>query len=158
MTLRLMKRNLVDAFLRHKDKEIFFAPLFSISGFMQIYIPQKKIPNKKTTYNFHKRYNVFVNAIFSFSSKPLYFVFYSGIFVTFLSACFVIFLIIQKIFSDSVLSGWSSIMASIWFIGGVVITFMGVVAIYVNKIFLESKDRPLFIVKRSEGFSDNLLN
>ena len=75
MTLRLMKRNLVDAFLRHKDKEVFLAPLFSISGFKQIYIPQKKIPSKKTTYNFHRRYNIFVNSIFSFSSKPLYFVF-----------------------------------------------------------------------------------
>lgn len=152
MTIRLMRKNLVQAFLRHKDKELYFGPLFSLAGFNQIFIPQEKSPNKKTTYSFLKRYNVFINSILSFSSKPLYFVFYSGIFTTFISLIFVIYIIYLRVFSDTMESGWASLMVSLWFLGGVVITFIGLVAIYVNKIYLEIKDRPLYIINRSEGF------
>jgi len=155
MTLRLMRRGVVNSFLEHKDKEIYFAPIFSLTGFNQVYIPQKKLPSKKTTYSLFKRYNVFINAILSFSSKPLYFVFYSGIFTTFLSLIFVLYIIYLKLFSDSMSSGWSSLMVSLWFIGGVIITFIGLVAIYINKIYLEVKDRPLYTIKKSEGFSDS---
>lgn len=152
MTVRLMRRNIVNAFLEYKDKEIYFAPLFSLAGFNQTYFPQKKLSKIKTTYTFAKRYNIFINAILSFSSKPLYFVFYSGIFTTLAAFFFVSYIVLAKLFFHPVASGWSSLMASIWFLGGIIITFIGLVAIYVNKIYLEIKDRPLYIINRSEGF------
>ncbi len=152
MTVRLMRKNVVNAFLKYKDKEIYFAPLFSLTGFNQIYIPQEKNEQKKSTYTFIKRYNLFINAILSFSSKPLYFVFYSGVLTTIIAAVFVFYIVLSKIFSDSVSSGWSSLMASIWFLGGVIITFIGLVAIYLNKIYFEIKDRPLYNIKNLEGF------
>lgn len=154
MTIRLMRKKLVDAFLKYKDKEIYFAPLFSLAGFNQIYLPQEKNDQKKSTYTFLKRYNLFINAILSFSSKPLYFVFYSGLITTVVSVFFVLYIVFSKIFSDSVSSGWSSLMASMWFLGGVIITFIGLVAIYINKIYFEIKDRPLYNIKSSEGFPE----
>jgi putative glycosyltransferase len=154
MTLRLMKKSLVDAFLQHKDKEIYFAPIFSLAGFNQIYLPQTKNAQQKTTYTLLKRYNIFINAILSFSSKPLYFVFYSGLLTTITSSLFVFYIVLSKFMSNSISSGWSSLMASIWFLGGIIITFIGLVAIYINKIYVEIKDRPLHIIKKLEGFSE----
>ena len=154
MTIRLMRRNLVNAFLEYKDKEIYFAPLFSLAGFNQTFFPQKKLLKRKTTYTLAKRYNIFINAILSFSSKPLYFVFYSGILTTLAASFFVSYIVLAKLFSYPVASGWSSLMASIWFLGGIIITFIGLVAIYINKIYIEIKDRPLYSIKKLEGFSE----
>ena len=80
------------------------------------------------------------------------FIFYTGLFITSFSFLFAIYLIISRLMSDTVQQGWSSVMASIWIIGGIIITFLGLIAIYVNKIYTEVKDRPLYVISRKHGF------
>ena len=67
---------------------------------------------------------------------------------------YAIFLIFDKLFmSQTPVDGWTSVMVSIWVIGGLVISFMGVIGIYLSKIFIETKRRPFFIVRGVYGRS-----
>ena len=81
-TIRIMRKSYVEALLCFKDKEIHFAPLADLAGFNQREISIIKGNKKKTTYSFSKKYHLFINQIFSYSSKPLYFIFYLGILIT----------------------------------------------------------------------------
>lgn len=154
MTLRIMKKEFVDAFLKHKDKNLILAPVMSLSGYSIKGINLNKQSSKGSTYSIFDRYNIFINGILSFSSKPLYFVFYSGISITFLSFFFLLYTLFLKVFGEVSIDGWTSLIISIWLIGGIISTFLGIISIYINYIFLEVKDRPLYIVQESYGFED----
>jgi putative glycosyltransferase len=62
--------------------------------------------------------------------------------------CYVLFLLASKLLYNNSLEGWSSIMASIWLLGGLLISFVGVIGIYIAKSFIEQKKRPLYIIKK----------
>ena len=143
----MMSQRYVNALLKHKDKEVFLAGLWHITGFKQTNKPVNKLSTSETTYTLKKRISVLVNSITSFSSAPLKGIFYIGAFISSCSLFYIIYLIVHKIFFSSPLSGWTSLMASIWLIGGLIILFLGIIGIYLAKIFSETKDRPYSIVR-----------
>lgn len=151
VTSRLMVRRYIDALLSHREREIFILGLWHITGFDQQSQIIKKLNKGQTTYTFRKKISLLVNSITSFSNTPLVFIFYIGIFIFLTASFYIIFLVSNWLFISKPISGWTSVMASLWFIGGMVISFIGVIGIYLSKIFSETKQRPYTIVKQIYG-------
>ena len=148
VTARLMTRRYVDALLRHKEREVFMAGLWHITGFDQRSQIIKKHSVSATTYTFRRKMALLVNSVTSFSNAPLVGIFYIGVAISLIAVLYIFYLAIQWTFLAKPLSGWTSVMASIWLLGGMVISFIGVVGIYLSKIFSETKHRPYTIVRQ----------
>ena len=151
VTARLMTRRYVDALLQHQEREVFMAGLWHITGFTQSPHTVMKHCTSETTYTLRRKIALLVNSITSFSNAPLVSIFYIGIFICLFASTYIIYLFIQWLFLAKPLSGWTSVMASIWLLGGMVISFIGVVGIYLSKIFSETKQRPYTIVRQIHG-------
>ncbi len=147
VTARLMTRRYVEALLRHGEREIVIAGLWAITGFDQRKHVVKKLSHSQTTYSIWRKISIFVNAIPSFSSMPLSFMFYIGVFIFITSLIVAINFAAHWLFASRTISGWTSLIVSIWILGGIVISFIGVVGMYVGKIFSEVKARPYTIVR-----------
>ena len=151
VTARLMTRRYVEALLMHREREVFLAGLWHITGFVQRPYIVTKHDTSRTTYGVKYKMSLFVNSVTSFSSAPLVAIFYIGISISFFAALYTGYLLIHWFFLSTPLSGWTSVMASIWLLGGLVITFLGVIGIYLSKIYSETKKRPYTIVRRIYG-------
>jgi len=147
VTARLMSRRYVEALLRHEEREVFMAGLWHITGFAQHPQIVKKHSTSETTYTFRRKMSLLVNSVTSFSNAPLVSIFYIGVSISLVAIFYIAYLIIHWMFLAKPLSGWTSVMASIWLLGGMVISFIGVVGIYLSKIFSETKQRPYTIVR-----------
>lgn len=148
VTTRLMVRRYVDALLRHQEREIFMAGLWHITGFDQRYQGVKKHNFSETTYTLRRKISLLVNSVTSFSNVPLISIFYIGAAISLLALAYIAYLVVSWLVFEKPMTGWTSIMASIWLLGGMLISFIGVVGIYVAKIFSESKQRPYTIVRQ----------
>jgi putative glycosyltransferase len=148
VTARLMTRRYVDALLRHEEREVFMAGLWHITGFAQLPQVVKKHSTSETTYTFRSKMSLLVNSVTSFSNAPLIGIFYIGLSISLIAIAYMAYLVTHWIFLAKPLSGWTSVMASIWLLGGLIISFVGVVGIYLSKIFSETKQRPYTIVRQ----------
>jgi putative glycosyltransferase len=146
-----MTRRYVDALLRHDEREVFLAGLWYITGFDQRPQTINKHNTSGTTYTFRRKMSLLVNSIASFSNAPLLTIFYIGIATSFIAVGYTVYLIINWFFFAKPLSGWTSVMASIWLLGGTIISFIGVIGIYLSKVFSEAKRRPYTIVRQIYG-------
>jgi putative glycosyltransferase len=151
VTSRLMTRRYVDSLLMHKEREIDIGGLWVITGYSQIPVNVTKHSTSETTYTFRRKIGVLVNSITSFSNFPLLLIFYVGLMISASAVFYVCFIFIQwLVISDPVL-GWSSIMASIWLLGGIIVVSIGILGIYLAKIFTEVKARPYTIIRKIYG-------
>ncbi len=148
VTARLMTRRYVDALLKFDEREVFLAGLWYITGFDQRQQPVRKLDSSKTTYTLRRKLAVFVNSVTSFSNVPLVSVFYIGLVISLVAGSYTLYLVFFWAFLAKPLSGWTSVMASIWLLGGLIISFIGIVGIYISKIFSETKRRPYTIIKQ----------
>jgi putative glycosyltransferase len=157
VTARLMTRRYVDALLMHQERELFIVGVWHLTGFSQHPQVIKKLSIGATSYTLRKKISLAVNAVTSFSNAPLVWIFNIGAFIAMASACFVGYLAVNWIFFTSPPSGWTSVIASIWLVGGLVISFIGIVGIYLSKIFVEIKQRPYTIVREvyKNGLNSN---
>lgn len=148
VTARLMTKTYVRSLIRHHEREIFLAGLWQITGYKQTPILIDKGHRSNSTYDFYRKYSILLNSITSFSNKPLLYIFYFGLVISLLAFSYILYLLIEKIIFATPLAGWSSLIVSIWFLGGIIILFIGVIGIYISKIFMETKHRPYTIVKQ----------
>ena len=148
VTARLMSRRYVDALLRHTEREVFMAGLWHITGFDQRPQDVKKHSTSETSYTFRRKMSLLVNSVTSFSNAPLISIFYIGVTISLLAMLYIVYLIVHWMLPVKPMSGWTSVMASIWLLGGMIISFIGVVGIYLSKIYSESKQRPYTIVRQ----------
>lgn len=147
VTARLMTRRYVNSLLQFREQTAFLYGLWHITGYSQMAFPVNKTLKDSSTYTFRRKVLVAVNAITSFSEKPLIWIFYLGLFILALSAAAITYLVIKKIFFEISIDGWTSLIVSIWFIGGLIIFVLGLVGIYLSRIFVETKHRPYTIVR-----------
>jgi putative glycosyltransferase len=147
ITARLMSRRYVQALLQHREREVFMAGLWHITGFDQQSHTVQKHSTSQTTYTFRRKMSLLVNSVTSFSNAPLVGIFYVGLAISLIAVISISYLCLQWFFWAKPLSGWTSVMASIWLLGGMVISFIGVVGIYLSKIFSETKQRPYTVVR-----------
>lgn len=151
-TVRLMRRAYVDALLLHRESNTIIGGLWVITGFHQIGIPIVKGHRSESTYSPLLRLASFLNGITSFSTAPLHLMVTFGMVVSLVSFAFGIFVILQKLLYSAA-AGWASLIVSIWFMGGVIVSCLGVIGIYISRIFVETKNRPYVIVRKIHGGS-----
>ena len=155
MTCRLMTRRYVDALMSVQDRVLYLAGVFAWTGFNQIAIPLKKIPrgkSHKSTYSLSKKIVQVADSFSSFNVFPLILIFFTGLVVWMGSIGYGVFLLIRKLLQpDIILTGFTSSMLSLWFLGGLIILFLGIIGLYVAKIFHEVKRRPLYVERQIYG-------
>ncbi|WP_151448112.1 glycosyltransferase family 2 protein [Lacisediminimonas profundi] len=151
VTARLMTRQYVDALLLHDEREVFMAGLWFITGFDQRAQTVHKLDTSESTYTMRRRVSLLVNSVTSFSNLPLVAIFYVGLVILALACCYIAFLVLNWFFLSTPVEGWTSVVASVWLLGGLIVSFMGVIGIYLSKIYSEAKRRPYTVVKRVYG-------
>ncbi len=147
LTARLMKRNYVTAVLEFKEKALDVWAIFVLAGFNQIGIPVTKKSKGTSTYTLTRKIKMSIEIMTSLSHRPLYSIFFVGVIWVCISTVNIAIILVKKWLYGAQIEGWASIMASLWLIGGVIIFLLGLIGIYLSKIFLEIKNRPLSIIK-----------
>ncbi len=147
VTARLMTRKYVAALMGHQEREFVMSGLWALTGFKQVPVAVTKHHTSPSAYNLRRKFSHLVNAITSFSNKPLVFIFYLGSFIMIIASLAALDMIIRRLFFGTVLEGWASLIVSIWLLGGITIFCLGVIGIYLAKIFMETKQRPYTIIK-----------
>lgn len=151
--VRLMRKEYVNALLSMPDRNIFLGGMFAWPGFRQVSVLIQRSERIDTSYTLLARFRLAVVAAVSFSSRPLFVVFALGLVITTLSLLTAATILIQKLINpNTVLSGFTSIMISIWLLGGLIMGSIGVVGFYIAHIYEQSRNRPLYLIrKRHEG-------
>ena len=145
---RLMKLNFVKSMIEFEETHMFINGLMHLTGYKQVGMPVVKTKKGTTSYTFFKRVTLAIDSIASFSGKPLMYISLLGLSISFISFLFIIELMIKVLFFNQYLSGWPSLIVSLWFIGGLMLSALGVVGLYISKIFVQVKSRPNYIVRR----------
>jgi putative glycosyltransferase len=147
VTARLMTRRYVSQLVRHRDRELCMAGLWVITGFKQVPTAVDKLHRGTSSYGLAARVAVLVNAITSFSNKPLVYIFYLGCAIMTTAGIAALDLVWRVLFRNVGVAGWPSLIISVWFLGGTTIFCIGVIGMYLSKVFMETKDRPYTIVR-----------
>ena len=147
-TERIMTRRYVAALLQLGDRNLFLGGMMSWTGFQQLGLPlQKKQRDGKSTYTLLRRINLMVNAVSSFSAQPLVWMFNIGLSITTFSFLYVFYLVLRKVLFDDALLGFTSMVALITLSLGIMTTGLGIIGIYLGKVFTQVQNRPTYIVK-----------
>jgi putative glycosyltransferase len=148
VTARLMTRRYVSALVEHREREIMIAGLWAAAGFDQAALPVHKADKGSSTYTLARKIAIVVNAVTSFSNKPLVLVFYLGMFLSLAAGLAAASLVAGRLFFGIFLTGWLSLIVAVWFFGGLTIFCLGILGIYLSKIFMETKQRPYVIIRQ----------
>jgi dolichol-phosphate mannosyltransferase len=151
---RLMDRQVVNEMKRFKEHNRFLRGMVSFIGFNQIAVQfdRDERHSGETGYPLKKMIKFAADGIFSFSTYPLKFIRNCGFFVATLAFLGILYAIGMKLFYPSVtIEGWTFIVISILFVGGVQLIMLGVLGSYIGRIYTESQDRPLYMVKKIYG-------
>jgi glycosyltransferase involved in cell wall biosynthesis len=147
---RLMDEIVVKQLKRFDEYEIFYRGIIKWTGFKQIGIPY--LPSKRhmgeASYSFFKLVKLALHFIMAFSARPLYIVSGIGLFFSLAAILYIPYVLISYITGYAV-GGWPSIIATIAFFGGLELLVLSIIGIYVGKIFMQSKQRPNFIIRSS---------
>ena len=132
--------------------------LSSWVGFKQIGVEYERAERfaGETKYPFRKMLRLAMNAITSFSYLPLQLATYFGFTLAFLSLIGIILTIILRLSGSDAFHGQATTLVSVLFLGGIQLIFLGIIGEYLGRIYDEVKDRPLYIVSRAYGFTDNV--
>lgn len=145
---RLLDKKVVTTLVKMPEQDLFLRGLIPWLGFSSIYIPFQVCNRKygKTSYTFRKMLALAIDGVSSFSTLPLRIAIYLGFFFSSLSLSYVPYILFSYMQGNAV-SGWSSILATIVFFGGIQLVVIGVVGIYLEKVFKQSKGRPLYVLE-----------
>jgi len=149
VTERLMSRRYVENLISLGDRNLFLAGMMSWTGFSQLGVPVLKMQRKgNSTYSAMKRIKLATEAITSFSVVPLKMMFNLGILITLASILGIVFIVIRKlIFPEQILIGYTSLMIMIMLALGIIVCALGIIGMYISKIFIQTQNRPLYIIK-----------
>ena len=147
---RLIDRKVADVLLQFTEIDPFLRGIVKWVGFSQYaidYIPDTRLSGE-SKYSLKKMIKLAIQGITAFSVRPLYTAIYIGFGFSVLSVLYLPY-VLYSYFSGHVISGWASLMMTIVFIGGLQLIIMGIIGIYIGKIFLQSKQRPNYIIRTS---------
>jgi putative glycosyltransferase len=148
ITVRLMTSRYVSALVAHRERQTMIAGLWALTGFKQVPLTITKHARSPTTYGISHKLAILVNSITSFSDRPLVFIFYLGVAIVIMASLAAAYLIVRRLFFGVLLAGWPSLIVSIWLLGGLTLFSLGILGIYISKIFIETKQRPYTIVRK----------
>ena len=152
---RLMTRRFVDAVLLHKEKEFYFDGLSYITGFSHGFVSINKKSSSETSYTMRRKIALAVNAVTSFSDMPLHFISYVGITLFLFAIVAILYLVFMRISHNNITDGWTSLLVAVIALGGLQLSALGVIGLYIAKIFIETKNRPYTIIRSVYNDKDN---
>ena len=153
---RLLDQKVIHALRAYKESNLFIRGLIPALGFKQEsidYTPHKRFAGE-TKYSFSKMIRFALTGITSLSAKPLYFSIYFGVFFAMLAFIYGLYAIYIFAFGHEAIPGWTSIIASILLIGGIQLIMIGIIGIYLGKVFAQSKGRPNYIIAEKNTKND----
>lgn len=146
---RLLDRDVLEVIKTIRENNLFLRGMIAWLGFRQCgveYLPEKRYWGE-TKYTFKKMIKFALEGITSFSIKPLRISTVLGYALAFSAFLYGVYAIGIKLFTDNAVSGWTSLLAGILFIGGMQMVMIGILGEYLGKLFIESKKRPNYIIK-----------
>lgn len=151
---RLIDRCVMDAIADMPERDRFLRGMISWVGYRQAALPYRRAPRAagESKYPLTKMIRFAVDGVLSFSLAPLRFVITMGLCIVVLAMLGIGYAVINRLFSDHWVSGWTMLFIAIMFMGGVQLVVLGVIGEYVGRIYMASKSRPLYLVKRKVGF------
>lgn len=148
---RLMRRPMVDAVLSLGERSRFSKGIFSWVGFRTVWLEYENVERVagETNWSFWKLLAYAVDGITAFSTKPLQVAAASGAGLCLVTLAMVVFLVVRRLAFGDPVAGWASLACIIIFLGGVQLLCLGIIGQYLAKTYVESKHRPLYVVRRS---------
>jgi glycosyltransferase involved in cell wall biosynthesis len=145
---RIMHRKVVDQLKTMRENKRFLGGLVSWLGFNTTQISVSNDPrfSGESSYNLPRLCKLAFSAIIAYSNRPLWLAIYLGFSMAALSAFAGVIIVIKKVFYGVSIEGWTSLMASLYFLGGLILATLGVLGIYVGEIFTETRRRPLYVI------------
>ncbi|WP_106484656.1 glycosyltransferase family 2 protein [Bacteroides sp. Marseille-P3684] len=146
---RLMSRRALKALMTYPERNIFLRGMVPRIGLSTacVYYDRKERMAGESKYPFSKMFALAMDGITSFSVRPLQWIYIAGFIMVFLALVAIIYCLGVYQFSE-VVWGWTSILISIWFIGGATLVSIGIIGEYVGKIYREVKRRPRYFVEK----------
>ncbi|MGD6778561.1 glycosyltransferase family 2 protein [Sutcliffiella horikoshii] len=154
---RLIDRKVADVFTQMTERNRFVRGMFSWIGFKQTFIEYERDERfaGETKYPLRKMLRFASDGIIAFSTKPLKIVMSLGFFSVLVSFGVLAYTILVKLFGQEVEAGWASIMVAITFFSGIQLLGMGIVGEYIARIYDESKNRPIYVVRETVNLGDS---
>lgn len=152
---RMMKRTMVDSILQLKEYNRYMKGIFSFVGFDTKWIPFHNVQRAagETKWSFRSLFSYAVEGIFSFSTAPIRMAGIAGGILFVIAFALGIFIAVQTMLFGNSVSGFTTIVCLILFLNGVQLLFISILGQYISKDYMENKRRPIYIVKREEGFT-----
>lgn len=149
---RLMSRRAVEALMSYPERNLFLRGMVCSMGYPSavVYYDREKRFAGESKYPFSKMLSFAVDGITSFSVRPLRYIVLLGLLFILISIVAIIYGFLSYLEGDTI-PGWTSLLVSIWFIGGMVTTAIGIIGEYVGKIYKEVKRRPRYFVEKVAG-------
>lgn len=146
---RLMSRRAVEQFSKYKETNLFLRGMMPLIGYQTdcVYYDRLERVAGESKYPLKKMLALAFNGISSFSVKPITMVTVLGVFILIASLCAAVYALISY-FMGHVVPGWTSLILSIWFLGGVQLLSIGLVGQYIGKIYMEVKQRPRYNIEK----------
>jgi glycosyltransferase involved in cell wall biosynthesis len=150
---RLLDRRVVDTLTGMRERSRFLRGLIGWVGYRQTFIPYRADPrfSGRTKYSLSRMVAFAIDGITSFSALPLRLATYVGLFIALLGVVDAVYVLWVKLFTDRTIAGWAYVMLAVLFIGGVQLVFLGVLGEYLSRVYDETKQRPLYVVRKKIG-------
>ena len=145
---RLMSRRALDMLAGYDERNLYLRGLIPMIGLQSAtvddVISERQAGASK--YTLSKMFNLALDGITSFSVKPLYSIIYIGITFLIISFCISIY-VLHALIAGTAVPGWSSLILSVWLVGGFILIAVGITGVYIGKIYNEVKHRPLYNIQ-----------
>jgi dolichol-phosphate mannosyltransferase len=153
---RLVDRKALNAFLQMRENNRYVRGMFSWVGFRQTGVPyvREERFSGTTHYTLRKMVKLASNGILGFSTAPLRLALNTGLFLAFAAVIYAIVAISLKLAGVELVPGYASLLFVVTFFSGIQLAVMGVVGLYVGRIYDEARHRPLYIIRESHGFAE----
>jgi polyisoprenyl-phosphate glycosyltransferase len=150
---RLMSRRVIDALGQLRERQRFMKGLFAWVGFRQVALPYERAARVAGTskFNYWRLWNLALEGITGFSTVPLRVATYLGLGTALLAFVFGMWVIAKTLVWGDPVQGWPSMMAVILFLGGVQLMALGILGEYLGRLYVEAKQRPLYLVSERRG-------
>lgn len=153
----ILKRFVVDEIIKYKNPYPYMTGLMlrTTSDIVNVEMEERNRLAGTTTFTFKKMFSLWINGFTAFSIKPLRMSTFLGFISSILGLIFCIIIILRKIFNPTISQGYSSIMAVILFIGGIIMLMLGLLGEYIGRIYISINDSPQYVVKERINCTKN---
>lgn len=145
---RMMSNRTLKALMQYSERNLFLRAIVRQLGFQEgfVYYDRKAREAGESKYPLKKMLSFSIDGITSFSVAPLKFITFMGLAMTLVAIAMIIFALVEH-FEGKTIQGWTSMLVSLWFIGGIITTGVGITGVYIGKIYTEVKRRPRYFIE-----------